>query len=66
MDSSDLDEPEPGDTFGAPCRSNRVRSILERNVVRSPSPGGARQPNELGLYDMSGNIWEWCSTPKTA
>ena len=26
-------------------------------------PVASKQPNELGIYDMSGSVWEWCDTP---
>ena len=44
------------------CGSNNIKDVCwyVTNSSNKSQAVGCRLPNELGIYDMSGNVYEWC------
>lgn len=43
--------------------SNKLKEVgwYDENSYNEAKPVGLKDPNDLGLYDMSGNVYEWCA-----
>ncbi len=52
------------DSYGNFCDKNCSESWKKENAndgYEGTAPVGSFASNDLGIYDMTGNVWEWCS-----
>jgi hypothetical protein len=47
-------------TYSGSNTASVVAWTLENNTPNGSKAVGTKLPNQLGIYDMSGNVYEWC------
>ncbi len=55
-------QPKVAELYTTYAGSDQLKEVgwYDKNSHEETKAVGKRQPNELGLYDMSGNVEEWC------
>jgi formylglycine-generating enzyme required for sulfatase activity len=48
-----------GYSFGEPAELLEKYGWFDRNSLGQTHPSGKLKPNDLGLFDMHGNVWQW-------
>lgn len=52
-----------GPDWPPPSNSGNFYELLSYDGFTATAPVAYFRPNRLGIYDLAGNVWEWCEVP---